>query len=332
MVSLTKNALISLEILKARRHFSRRFEIVNDELYMPKSIYFCKIDLGLDPDDNTARICDFEALLTAISALPFDYNVSPSRYLDIGEERKNYAMWVDEPFQGFPVARFALVRKDQHPDIDINGNVQNLSSSIQGNPLDYIHLVFFGNNVIGYELNQFGPKISALSHYLSGTVSRFSLFPITHCLKTSEVDRLTNIQKPTCVRARLRRESISTSESTDAISVKLRDFINELDGYEVLVQVKIKKNSPQRSMNGLNAFATSLVRSANPKAVTELKINGYDQDNELLRLNFKEARLKYLANIKKQDQRSANVDHTDAYRKITEVYNANSQEILAAYH
>jgi hypothetical protein len=306
---------------------------VEESLLVPRNIFFCKLDLGMNTHNNEPVLCNFEAVLNEISELKFDRTLSLSRYVDIGDEPKNYALWIDDPINGYPTARFALVRNDQHPAIDVNGEVQCLSDSVEGNPLDYIHIVFFDDNVIGYELNQFGPKISKLSYYINKTVSGFSLAPITHCLKRSVFEQLAQINRPTLVKARIRKESFNADSSRDPITQRLRSFVSELDGYEVQVQIKMSKKSSNESNRAtLSEFTSGLLRNTNKKSVKELRIHGWDQDNTLLKLNFKEARLRYGSHLRKQGSRDANVLSEDAYRTIVEVYNANTDEILDAYH
>ena len=63
-------------------------------------------------------------------------------------------------------ARLCIVRRTGLPQLEAAGQIVDLNIDDEQGLLEAIHLVFFGNNIVGAEYNHFGPRVSRLLPYL----------------------------------------------------------------------------------------------------------------------------------------------------------------------
>ena len=123
-----------------------------------RKIYFYRATVGAD---NGGRPLPFNPTpaLRHIDILPF----SPAgRYLDDGEVR--LCCWVDNanPKQRF---RLGQIRRSGLPRVERQGSLSDLVIPDNSGLVETIHIVVFGNKIVGTDFNFYGPRISRLSRY-----------------------------------------------------------------------------------------------------------------------------------------------------------------------
>ena len=124
-----------------------------------RKIYFFRANVGADEGGlpspfNPTRV------LRHIDALPF---APTGRYLDDGETR--LCCWVDQ-LETRQYFRLGQIRRSGLPLVEQEGNLSDLAIPEDSGLVEAIHVVVFGNNIIGADFNFYGPRVSRLRRYL----------------------------------------------------------------------------------------------------------------------------------------------------------------------
>lgn len=126
--------------------------------YLDRKIYFYRLYVG----QNAAGAplpCDVPGLLTHIKSLEFD---TGDRYLG-DENGEDIACWVDGPQK----IRFGKIKRTNLPQTEHQGKIDNLHIPSDHGLIEFVHVEFFSENVVGIEFNYDGPRVGLISQYLN---------------------------------------------------------------------------------------------------------------------------------------------------------------------
>lgn len=124
-----------------------------------RKIYFYRANIGVDQGGQPLPFNVIPAL-QHIGGLQF----SPAgRYLDDGDLR--LCCWVDRLNQE-PRLRLVQIRQSGLPQLEQQGQLTDLAIPANSGLAEAIHIVVFGNNIVGSDFNFFGPRMSRFSWYL----------------------------------------------------------------------------------------------------------------------------------------------------------------------
>ncbi len=146
--------------------------------------------------DGGGRPIQFDPMpvLTAIALLPFSDDGN-GRYL-LDDDGNAISAWPDVSASRVAL-KFCQVRRNGLPQVERGGVVDDLKIAADAGLLEPIHVVFFGENIVGADFNFYGPRISRLGYYLR-TKSRMNgpplhFLPLLRQDVTQQLNRLDEI-------------------------------------------------------------------------------------------------------------------------------------------
>ena len=156
-----------------------------------RKIYFYRANAGID---QGGRPLPFNVMpaLQHIGGLPF---TPVGRYLDDDDIR--LCCWVDR-INRQPRLRLVQIRQSGLPQLEQQGQLTDLAIPANSGLAEAIHIVVFGNNIVGSDFNFHGPRMSRLSWYLrergNGHCGDVTFEPLLRQDVAAELDRLREIR------------------------------------------------------------------------------------------------------------------------------------------
>jgi hypothetical protein len=292
-----------------------------------RRIHFYRADCGTD--DAGKRIA-FEPAkaLEYIGDLPFDLNEgAESRYHT--EDTNTYCCWVES----LRLVQFAVIRRDALPTIEEKGNRTPLSLSDAAGVADVIHVRLFDDNIVGFDFNQYGPRISRFGRYLSAVAGgRCHEVVFEPLLRGDLAAELQDGKELRVFALRIRRSEVETIEQVDAsLASAFRTIMGITDAPELEVVVRPKPYSGNSIGTRLLAITRNLVRRDDLRDIASLfqvrvgQPGRAGEDLDLLRDHFIVDK-----RIVRQSETSRELNSEDAFAKIGEAYEERREELRAA--
>ena len=156
-----------------------------------RKIHFFSADLGKDDAGNLLHV-DLTATLKKVDSLPFN----ESRY-EI--DAANNALCILFPTANtYDEIQFCRIRRSGLPLLERYGDTSELPIDPDSGLLEPIHIVFFPNNVVGFEYNHYGPRLSRLGIHLNkitgGEVENLTFHPQLREDALEQIQRLQEIR------------------------------------------------------------------------------------------------------------------------------------------
>ena len=176
-----------------------------------RKIHFYLANSGAD---QTGRSLPFDArtVLPHLDNLPF---AEDGRYLPVADGVVT-CCWVD-PARQHPRMRLASIRRSALPLVEQGGALQPLTIPTTSGLAEQIHIVFFPRNIVGAELNFYGPRISRLETYLANR-GPSTLGPVTFepLLRQDVAEQLERLRDIRLFRLKIRSTYAATVARADA--------------------------------------------------------------------------------------------------------------------
>lgn len=118
-----------------------------------RRIHFCRSYCGKNEAGKPVPYKQATAV-AQIKSLPFTDSKVGGRYFEDAENV--YCCWVESPSK----LKFAVIRRDAFPQLEEKGIVKALNVPATAGLVEQIHVRFFPKNVVGFDFNFYGPRLS----------------------------------------------------------------------------------------------------------------------------------------------------------------------------
>lgn len=312
----------------------KKSKIATDVKSVSRSIFFYRIDLGVDAKGNRNMFPTAE-VLAHINSLPFQ---TGERDLDTGDEFDSaLRCWV--PSKTASHAILGKSRKGGFPEVgDNKGMLSPLEIPEESGLVEKMHVVFFGHNIIGSDFNFFGPRASALQFYLrnKGGPALLNMRPLKICVLfrkdvTQELKRLSDIS---LFRFRLKAPAVDALEKIDKnLHAAFKAQRDQSNAGEIEIIVKKSRKENAKGLSGIAAYAKKLMANQEiAVSTTALKVSGYSsrvgRTDEVDLLNDQLISKK---TILVQDGKSRVLKESSVFDAIRSAYAEMEADLLHAY-
>lgn len=156
-----------------------------------RKIHFFSANAGTDDAGNLLHV-DLTPFLKRIDSLPFN-----QRRYEIDAD--NNALCILFPYrETYDEIQFCRIRRSDLPMLERRGDISELNIDPDMGLLEPIHIVFFPNNVVGFEYNHYGPRLSRLGRHLhritDGEVKNLTFHPQLRNDALRQLERLRDIR------------------------------------------------------------------------------------------------------------------------------------------
>lgn len=158
-----------------------------------RKIHFYRVDAGTNAG---GRPIDYDPrpALQAVERLPFTDD-GHGRYLD-DDDGNAICVWPEIGAERTAL-RFCQVRRNGLPQVEENGVVNDLTIAENAGLLEPVHVVFFGENIVGADFNFYGPRLSRLGYYMraksGGNGPLLQFMPLLNRDIADQLNRLNDI-------------------------------------------------------------------------------------------------------------------------------------------
>jgi hypothetical protein len=295
-------------------------------------IQFYRVRFFLKDASNHTTEVDPHGLFQSVAAMPGSQH-PPGRYLMFADGNA-LAMEIDH-IDGDVAGKIANFRQTDLPLVDDKQTKHPLTIRPEEGLYYPAHFVLFGGQVLGFEANFYGPRASAIDHFLSQTlrdnVSRVELQAIP---KSGALERLRRIRDVKLFRIRVARDVIERSRVLDE---------NVFDGLDALKRSTTSEEleiafRPSKYSRG--TFPLSWKRNiprylSDPVAkegTSEFVIEGYDpQADQMVTIDLLQEYVVSEKVLRVIDERTRTVRSEDAYTAIRDVrgeFNSDIRRVL----
>jgi hypothetical protein len=158
-----------------------------------RKIHFYRVDAGVNAGGQPI-VYDPRPALQTIDRLPFTDD-GRGRYL-IDDDGNAIGVW-PEVGAARTALRFCQVRRNGLPQVEQAGVVNDLNIADDAGLLEPVHVVFFGENILGADFNFYGPRLSRLGYYLrakaGGNGPLLQFMPLLRQDVAAQLNRLDDI-------------------------------------------------------------------------------------------------------------------------------------------
>ena len=267
------------------------------------------------------------AVLRHIDQLPFTNHKTGGRYFD---DRENvYCCWVDDPNK----IRFAVIRRDALPQVEEEGIVSSLNVPATAGLVEQIHIRFFPHNVVGFDSNFYGPRLTRLGSYLSqvatGQGEKVSFWPL---LRQDAVEELEGNKDLRVFAFRIKRSLIDVIEEADeSLASALRATAEISDADEVQVVLRPKPFSRDSIGAKLMKTTRKLAKRDDLRHIaSEFKVKVAEPGKAAVAIDLLGDHFIFDKRILRQTAKGRALDPNDAFAKIEEAHRERRQELEKA--
>ena len=267
------------------------------------------------------------ATLAHIGKLPFTGHQEGGRYFD---DRENvYCCWVDSPNK----VRFAVIRRDAFPQIEEEGIVSSLNVPARAGLVEQIHVRFFPRNVVGFDSNFYGPRLSRLGTYLNqvaaGKSPQVAFWPL---LRQDAARDLEGNKDLRVFAFRVKRSMIDVVEAADeSLARALRATAGIGDADEIQVVLRPKPYSRDSIGHKLMQTTRKLAgRSDLRDIASEFKVQVTEPGKAAVAIDLLGDHFIVDSRILRQTKSGRALDSEDAFAKIEEAHEERKQELERA--
>jgi|SRR5580704_7236144 hypothetical protein len=163
-----------------------------------RKIHFYRAEAGLEASGRPIAF-PTSAVLRHLQSMPFS---ARGRYLEMSDGNA-LCCWVDRhhPPQRL---RLGVVRRNDLPEVETTGDITPLNISPNAGLVEVIHVVFFGNQIVGADFNFYGPRMSRLGFYLAQKANDFPHVQFNPLLRQDASARLQRLREISLFQLRIR--------------------------------------------------------------------------------------------------------------------------------
>jgi len=187
--------------------------------------------------------------------------------------------WVDSARH----IRFARVRRSALPQIERQGDLRPLQIPAEAGLAEQIHVVTFAKNIVGFDFNFYGPRLSALAQYLADKTSckELSFYPLVRRNVLRDLNQLGSIRMLTL---KIRASYADTvSEASRDLGSAFKAAIRAAEADTVELTLKPEANARTWLGGKAKAVITSLAGRADIReGADRFVVRGLNTESELL--------------------------------------------------
>ncbi len=285
-----------------------------------RNIYFYVADIGID-EAGRLLLFDPSPALRHIDSMPLG---GPSRRLRLPEDKTSFC-WIDSPAEPQRL-RLANIRRSGLPSEELDGVLAPLRIRQGSGLADAIHVVFFGDNIVGADYNFYGPRMAGLQRYLAEKAPQWCrdlefgilVDPDTaQRLNRYEELRVLDLKMRVGDKEILRNYSRGLAGAFDAAN----EFLDDDAQFEVVIRPKLNTRKRGIGRGLLQAVKGMFLNEDLREKAQRLRVQGINQQGESEDpINLLSDDLVVRKPMIKQDARSRVVDPESAYEAIIEAH------------
>lgn len=292
-----------------------------------REIRFYRVDTG-DNASGKPKIFNPTPVFEHINKL--DWKNKGDRYWD--DNGKITGCWVHDSGKPSKIVLGGIRRVDL-PQIENQGEITPLEIPEKSGLVEQTHIVFFDNNIVGCDVNFFGPRISRLSYYLSekafGVAPEIMKFnPI---LRRDVYKQLKKMKFLKMMTLRIRAPYVETiAKINDNLGEAFKSALQagQTDDAEIILKTT-KRHQGWLASSLLESVKTL---SKNPEMQYEIEkfsVNGYnEEDGKIVDLNLLSDKLIVKRAISRAGSRSRALNSKSAFAAIISAYEDLKEEIF----
>lgn len=292
-----------------------------------RKIYFYRAITDLDADERPTPF-DPTAALRHIDDLPFS---EQGRYLDAGDA--TLCCWVDQvdhPQQ----FRLGHIRRTGLPLVEDRGRLADLQIPNNSGLVEVIHIVVFGDNIIGADLNFYGPRVKRLTWYLHAK-SRGLSGPVVFepLLRRDVEDELQRLKGIRLFHLRIRSSyapNVATVDKDLATAFEAAGRAGRAEEVELLL--RLKRYSRGYLSDHIRRATLRLAAEPDLRGeATVFKVKGTRSDtDEPAEIDILRDQLIAQEQIMRHSARGRSLDHRSAYEAIMRAHATLERELSEA--
>lgn len=294
-----------------------------------RKIQFFRIDVGSDEAGEPLPF-DPEPVLRHLKGLPFTIE-------------GNYWNWGGGDLSLCSVGccdapqrlRFGTSRRSSLPQVEENGAVSPLAISNTAGLVEWTHVMFFPNNIMGAEFNYYGPRVPRLREYLreKGPPPCENI-AFHQLLRDDALQKLRRLQDIQLFRLNIHA---SYAETIGQIDESLADAFDALRRVGEAEQVEVIMRPPPRSRKGrlskrLIGIAENLLQRNDLRDNTNVfRVKGTDSEIGLSEpIDLLNDQLIAHRQVMREDSRTRAIDSKSAFTAIESAYEELREDLEKA--
>lgn len=295
-----------------------------------RRVYFYRADAGIDETGRPLPL-RVDAVLAAVDSLPFKPKGDGGRYLPLGDDG-DLCAWVDDPDTEPRRLRLARLRRNALPQSEAGGLLTPVELAAGAALYEAVHLTFFPGNVIGAELNFYGPRPSRLPNYLAGVLNQPNLhFSMEQILRRDAAEQLERQRGLRPFDLEVRRSYVSTlAEADDSLSAALSATASVGDADLVGVVLKAAPRTRRARLgSSLLSIAQQMAgRSDLRENATHFRVTGVNAENRFEPIDVLSDALVSVQRVLRLGPKSRAVDPGSAYSAVSTAYTVATDQGL----
>ena len=298
-----------------------------------REIHFYRVDTGFDLSGKPKSF-NPTPTFEHIEKLKWKDTGNGSRYWD--DNGKIVGCWVHNTSMPCKIT-LGSIRRTDLPLIEIQGEVSPLEISDKAGLVEQTHIVFFGNDIVGCDINYYGPRISRLAYYLAEKAvghspEYLSFDPI---LRRDIYQQLTKFSSLRVLNLKLRAPYAETIASIDDT---LWDALRacRAAGGDGDIDIELILRVSRRGSSLLNPRLLETVKALSKKPdlryeMDKLVVNGYHTEKQRnVDLDLLSDKLIIKREIVRASYKSRALNPNSAFQAIISAYQEIKDEILAS--
>ena len=201
--------------------------------------------------------------------------------LDLGEDQ--FIAGYGSTYRDYPVLELGHVRRRDLPRIQRRDDVRDLHLETDEGVMEVSHLMFLPEGAIGAEYNHRGPKVSALSRYLSAKCPHLPRIKTAALVNREAHEQIRRINQVSSVEIEISRGHLSALREAARLDTNVFDVLDatgELFGGE---NIRVVVGRPPRSRTRIVAERIPLIRhlASNEdfrNTARKFRIKGFDPE------------------------------------------------------
>jgi hypothetical protein len=291
-----------------------------------RRIHFYRADCGTDGNGKRVPF-KLAAAIRHIEALSFESFANGGRYLE--EDNNVYCCWPESSTR----VQFAVIRRDALPMIEEKGIRKALNLSATAGLVEAIHVRLFPDNIVGFDFNFYGPRLSRLAIYLNtvaeGHGHKVIFEPLLRRDVTSELEDGRELRM---FLLRIRRSEVSVIEAADkSLAGAFRGVMGLTDAEEL--EVVVRPTPYSRKSIGMHLLHTTrkLVKRPDVRdAASAFRVQVAGPDTPTQTLDLLGDHFIADTRILRQTSKGRALEPADAYNKIEDAFKSREADLRKA--
>jgi hypothetical protein len=301
-----------------------------------RDILFFRIDTGFDMAGKP-KTFDPAPVFEHINKLAWKGDNANNRYSDKDKDGKIMGCWIYDTKVPSKII-LGNIRRTDFPLLEIQGERSPLELPEQAGLVEQTHMVFLGNDIVGCDVNFYGPRVSRLSFYLSEKavgiapeVLRFN--PI---LRRDIFQQLKKIKYLKSLDIKVRPSYEDTIANIDQnLSAALKTALEAGGNVDIDVELILQASRtsvgwlPEHWLENIKALFSK--KPITPYDLEKLTIRGYNEDKKRDdTINLLSDKLIVKRSILRLDYKSRALNSKAAFDAIIDAYEEIKDELLVA--